>query len=159
MKRISFLTLSLMVYAMTMTAQSEPSNIDSSGDMVPVYCELIGINNNVLGIGNKISVEINFGDEQNFWGNDGRDILIDENGKEIKFNSMVDAMNFMGEKGWKYEDSFVVSTGKQNVIHWLLSKRIRRGEEARGGIMQKRDKKKNKKKRNDEYKYADPIYD
>lgn len=117
------------------------------------YCELLGINKNVLGIGNKISVQVDFGEEKFFWGNDGRDMLVDENGKEIKFNSMVDAMNFMGERGWRFQDSYVVTIGNQNVIHWLLYKEIKEGENAKGDIMQRRDKK--QKKAKEDVKYDD----
>ena len=120
-----------------------------------VYCELLGINKNVLGIGNKISVQVDFGEEGNFWGNDGRDILIDDNGNEIKFNSMVDAMNFMGERGWRYQDSYVVTIGGSNVIHWLLYKEISEGESAKGDLKQRRDKKKDKKKKSEDTKYDD----
>lgn len=110
-----------------------------------VFAQIMGINKNVLGIGNKISVEIDFGEEKNFWGNDGRNEVVDENGKEKKFNSMVDAMNFMGERGWVYTDSYVITVGQQHVIHWLLQKEIGIEEDARGNIKQKRDKIKKKK--------------
>ncbi len=38
-----------------------------------VFAQIVGINKNILGIGNKISVEVDFGLEKNFWGRDGRD--------------------------------------------------------------------------------------
>lgn len=144
-----------MLYAQ----EEEVKIIEDSQDEITVFAQIMGINKNILGIGNKISVEIDFGDEKNFWGNDGRNILIDENGKELKFNSMVDAMNFMGSQGWKYEDSYVITVAQQNVIHWLLSKKIKKGEDKRGSIQQRRDKKK-KKKADPEAskKYEDPIY-
>lgn len=153
MKR--FLVALLTFLPLVMTAQEQREE-----ETITVFCELLGINKNVLGIGDKISVQVDFGDDKNFWGNDGRDMLVDENGKDIKFNSMVDAMNFMGERGWVFEDSYVVTIAKQNVIHWLLSKKIRKGEDSRGDIQQKRDMKKKKvKKTSDEYRNADPIYD
>lgn len=150
MKR--FLLVMLFIIPLVASAQEQKED-----ETITVFCELLGINKNVLGIGDKISVQVDFGEEKNFWGNDGRDILVDENGKDIKFNSMVDAMNFMGERGWMFEDSYVVTISKQNVIHWLLSKKIKRGENAKEGTLQKRDKK--KKKRNDVYRNADPLYD
>lgn len=153
MKRLLAVLLSILPLVMTAQEQKEDETIT-------VFCELLGINKNVLGIGDKISVQVDFGDDKNFWGNDGRDMLVDENGKDIKFNSMVDAMNFMGERGWVFEDSYVVTIAKQNVIHWLLSKKIKKGEDSRGDIQQKRDMKKKKaKKPSDSYRTADPIYD
>ncbi len=35
---------------------------------------------------------------------------------------MVDAMNYMGKRGWEFEQAYVVTIGNQNVYHWLLSK-------------------------------------
>lgn len=110
-----------------------------------VFAQIMGINKNVLGIGNKISVEIDFGEENFFWGRDGRNEVVDENGKEKKFNTMVDAMNFMGARGWEYTDSYVITVGNQNAIHWLLRKEIGVDDDARGDIKQKRDKIKKKK--------------
>ena len=124
-----------------------------------VFAQIMGINKNVLGIGNKLSIEIDFGDENNFWGNDGRNELVDENGKELKFNTMVDAMNFMGERGWIYTDSYVITVGKQNVIHWLLRKEIGIDEDASGDIKQKRDKPKKKKQEQKPNEGASKDYD
>lgn len=159
MKRLFIFLAVLIPMAVSAQEESSPSNRDGD-DMVTVFAQIVGINKNVLGIGNKISVEVDFGDEKNFWGNDGRNILVDDNGKDIKFNSMVDAMNFMGARGWVFEDSYVITVAQQNVIHWLLSKKIKRGEDSRGDMQQKRDlKKKKAKKHSDEYRNADPIYD
>lgn len=154
-----FLMLLVLMMPSVMMAQEENTLPENDDEEITVFAQIMGINKNVLGIGNKLSVEIDFGDEKSFWGNDGRNILIDENGKELKFNSMVDAMNFMGSQGWEYEDSYVITVAQQHVIHWLLSKKIRKGEDKRGSIQQKRDKKK-KKKSNPEAskKYDDPIY-
>lgn len=43
--------------------------------------------------------------------------MVDETGKNIVFNSMVDAMNFMGKLGWEFEQAYVVTMGGQNVYH------------------------------------------
>lgn len=123
-----------------------------------VFAELLGWNTNVLGLGSKAKVEVDFGDENWGWrGNDGRNLLVDENGKDIKFNSMVDAMNFMGARGWVFEAAYVVTVSGQNVIHWLMSKTIGADDDAREGVMQKRDFKKKKEKKKSPA-YNDPIY-
>lgn len=82
------------------------------------YCELVGTQN-LLG---KIIVSVDFGQVSLF--SDNR--LVDENGDVLKFNSMIDAMNYMGALGWEFEQAYVVTYyyGKNtsNVYHWLLSK-------------------------------------
>ena len=42
-----------------------------------------------------------------------------------KFNSMVDAMNWMGSMGWEFVQAYVVTVGNQNVYHWLLKKNLK----------------------------------
>lgn len=153
------LTFVLAFIALCSCAQESvmPDSVADSTATKRVFAQIMGINKNVLGIGNKITVEIDFGLENFFWGRDGRNEVIDENGKEKKFNTMVDAMNFMGERGWEYEDSYVISFGNQRVIHFLLSKEIPVSGDSRDGIQQKRDKKKDKKKK--ERRQPDPNDD
>jgi hypothetical protein len=82
------------------------------------YCELVGTQN-LLG---KTIVSVDFGQVSLF--SDNR--MVDENGDVLKFNSMVDAMNYMGALGWEFEQAYVVShnygKSSSNVYHWLLSK-------------------------------------
>lgn len=151
----------IAILGLAMTGYAQETDTIQSTKTKTVFAQIMGINKNVLGIGNKLSVEIDFGEEKNFWGNDGRNEVVDENGKEKKFNSMVDAMNFMGERGWVYTDSYVITVGQQHVIHWLLQKEIGIDEDARGNIKQKRDKIKKKKERkhsNRERNDYDDIY-
>jgi hypothetical protein len=37
---------------------------------------------------------------------------------------MVDALNYMGEKGWEFVQAYVVTISNQNVYHWLLKKKF-----------------------------------
>lgn len=151
-----------MLCIMLSAYAQEPTDSVPTGNEkeITVYAELLGWHTNVLGLGKNAKVEVEFGDESWGWkGNDGRNLLVDENGKDIKFNSMVDAMNYMGARGWKFEAAYVVTVAGQNVIHWLMSKIIHEGEDSREGIRQRRDKKKEKKeKKRDSDKYSDDIY-
>lgn len=83
-----------------------------------MFCELVGMQN-LLG---KTIVSVDFGQVSLF--RDNR--MVDENGDVLKFNSMVDAMNYMGALGWDFEQAYIVTIGtgnsRQNVYHWLLSK-------------------------------------
>lgn len=82
------------------------------------YCELVGAQN-LLG---KTIVSVDFGQVSLF--SDNR--MVDENGDVLKFNSMIDAMNYMGALGWEFEQAYVVThnygKSSSNVYHWLLSK-------------------------------------
>jgi opacity protein-like surface antigen len=83
-----------------------------------VYCELVGTENIT---GTKVTVSIDFGQATKMW-SDNR--LVGEDGKPVKFNSMVDAMNFMGNQGWEFTQAYVAVLGGQCVYHWLLKKNV-----------------------------------
>lgn len=98
-----------------------------------VYCELIG---NEKLLSNKVTVSVNFGQENKLFSSQS---LVDEKGRPIVFNSMIDAMNKMSELGWEFEQAYVVTIGSgnstsDNVLHWILSKCINEGESADDGL-------------------------
>lgn len=79
-----------------------------------MYCEIVGTSKFMS---NKVTVALDFG-QFNKFGSDQR--LRDEEGKPIVFNSMVDAMNWMGADGWQFMQAYAVTMGSTNVYHWLL---------------------------------------
>lgn len=96
-----------------------------------VYCELLGTQKFMS---TKVIVSVDFGQKTSYWTGKAKQYLVDGDGRAIDFNSMVDAMNFMGGLGWKFEQAYVVTTNNQNVYHWLLSKDIANGGELEEGI-------------------------
>lgn len=86
-----------------------------------VYAELLGTGTNFLKLNKNVKVSVDLGQ---FQSTTKAYTLLDENGKDIKFNSMVAAMNYMGERGWKFVQAYVVTVSNQNVLHWLLYKDI-----------------------------------
>lgn len=96
-----------------------------------VYAELLGESNLMR---TKVTISIDFGQEISFWQQHAQRQLVDAQGREMKFNSMVDAMNYMGTLGWEFEQAYVVTVGQQNVYHWLMSKIIDEEGAATEGI-------------------------
>jgi len=88
-----------------------------------IYCELVGTST-LLG---KVVVEIDMGENKGFLNLNTSYIVDEETGKAIKFNSMVDAMNFMGENGWEFASAYVVYDNPTNVYHWLLTQKVEKG--------------------------------
>lgn len=83
------------------------------------YCNLIGDENSLKkGI---VIIRIDYGQE------DLKDNkFVDENGKEIKFRTMVSAMNFMSKLGWQLEQVYnrYDQIDGSPVIIWVLSKEV-----------------------------------
>lgn len=67
------------------------------------YCEVKGIEKS-LSSGLKIIFDFGTKASYNIWGDLSSKLkFVDENGEEIEFNSMVDAANYMVEKGWTFQ--------------------------------------------------------
>lgn len=141
MKRLLCIAL-LTLVCMTVGAQNHR-----------VYCEIVGTGRF---LSSKVNIEVDFGQYTNYFDATGR-YLVDENGKRIKFNSMVDAMNYMGNLGWVFEQAYVITHGTQNVYHFLLSKDIDFDEDINAGMKTRKDlrKKIREKQRAEE---TDDIY-
>ena len=50
-------------------------------------------------------------------------VVRDENEKKVKFESMVEALNFMTRNGYDFVQAYSLQIGEQPVIHYLLRKR------------------------------------
>ena len=87
------------------------------------YCEVKGIEKE-LSSGLKIIFDFGNQASYNMWGDLSSKLkFVDEkNGEEIKFNSMVDAANYMVEKGWSFQQAYSSAYGGHPVIHWISIK-------------------------------------
>lgn len=83
------------------------------------YCELVGTQGVFT---TKVTVSIDFGQAQSFFNRD--QTLKDANGKAIKFNSMVDALNYMGSQGWEFIQAFTIGEKGSFTYHFLMKKEV-----------------------------------
>ena len=80
----------------------------------------------------KVKVSIDFGQSTSWLTSMSDSRLVDRNGKEIKFNSMIDALNYLTQYGWRFAQAYVVPKGgggKDNVsfggtTYWILYKDV-----------------------------------
>lgn len=72
---------------------------------------------------NKITIDVNFGEERKFFAGDTR--MRDEiTGKLKKFNSLTDALNYMGSQGWSLVNAFPVnSTSGGPLVYYFYFKK------------------------------------
>lgn len=90
-----------------------------------VYCEIIATTAGIFT--NKISVEVDFGQSATYFSNDRQ--LVDEEGHTIVFNSLLDAANYMAERGWVFRQAYTIthfSKGDSGspTHHWIMAKTI-----------------------------------
>ena len=117
--------LLVAVMAVFMVCANAQSNDSIQFQSKFLYCQIVGTGNL---FGTKVKIDIDYGQEVSFWKQDRR--LRGDDGKSVKFNSMVDALNYMGTEGWEFVQAYVITVpsmgGGQNVYHWLLKREIKK---------------------------------
>lgn len=117
MKKI-FVLLALLAGALSMKAQTVNGilikDIDSD------YMQIVGT---AKFMSTKLSILLDFGQNTKLFSGGKETIVKDENGKNMEFNSMVDALNFFSKHGYEFASAYVVTVGNQNVYHYLLKKK------------------------------------
>ena len=112
MKKIFLISIAIFI-AMFSFAQSDTSNIEQ-------YCQVIATPRL---LSNKVTIDIDFGEEKNFW----RDNRVKEyDGRLKKFNTVIDALNFMGKDGWIFINAYPVHIGNTEIYHFAFKKQFSR---------------------------------
>ena len=87
---------------------------------VDTYCLIIGTK---VPLKKKVIVQVDFGQGIKFW-KPQQSVLKDANGKTIKFESMIDALNHLASQGWSFVDAYAVSNGNSHVYNWIMKKEV-----------------------------------
>lgn len=89
---------------------------------VEQYCQVIATPKL---LSNKVTIDIDFGEEKSFW-RDTR--LKTDAGKIKKFNTIIDAINYMGREGWIFINAFPVRMGETEIYHFAFKKQFPRSD-------------------------------
>ena len=121
MKRIILSTL--VLFPILAFCQTDTTKIDQ-------FCELTAQGRL---FSNKITIDIDFGEGRSFFSFKDSRIKDEVSGKVRKFKSTVDALNYLGAKGWRLLNAFPVSEssglgGTQNVYHFFFVKTFDKSE-------------------------------
>jgi hypothetical protein len=86
---------------------------------VEQYCQLVAQGRL---FSNKVTIDVDFGEQRKFFSGDTR--MRDEvTGKIKKFNSVTDALNYMGAEGWTLVNAFPINTNSgPQVYHFYFKK-------------------------------------
>ena len=110
------------------------------------YCEVKGIQKE-LSAGLKIVFDFGNNPVYSAWGGlKNKQKLVDKDGNEIPFNSMVDAGNYLSSKGWNFVQAYTSVYGSNAIVHWIFYKDADSPEEAVKGIVIKDEYNKAQKK-------------
>jgi len=83
------------------------------------YIQIVGTGR---ALSDKVNVKIDFGQDTKFFGSSKSLKILDKEGKKIKFNSMIDALNFMSKNGYEFVQAYAVNEEYQE-IHYLMRKK------------------------------------
>lgn len=114
MKKTIIIVLSLFTSAISM-AQSDTTKIEQ-------YCQIIAT---PRFLSNKVTIDLDFGDEKKFW-QDTR--MKTDEGKLKKFNTVIDALNYMGQSGWEFINAYPVRNGTSDIYHFAFKKKFSKSE-------------------------------
>ena len=111
MKKI--LILVFLVSGFASYAQTDTTKIEQ-------YCQVIAT---ARLFSNKVTIDIDFGEEKSFW-KDNR--LTSYDGRLKKFNTVIDALNFMGKEGWIFINAYPVYNGNTDIYHFGFKKEFKK---------------------------------
>ena len=117
MKKVQLIMVFLFVLRASFTFAQTVNGVPLE-DIEVKYVRIVGTSKFLK---NEVTIEIDFGQKNKFFtSKDTR--LLDNNGKDIVFHSMIDALNFMDENGYMFVEAYAITIGSQNVYHYLLKK-------------------------------------
>ena len=119
MKKIFALMIILFSYAKSFS-QEDTSKVEQ-------YCEVVATPRL---LSTRVTIDIDYGEERSIW----RDTRLKEEGGRLKkFNSVIDALNYMARDGWRLVNAFPVnasgnSSSMTYVYHYVFKKSFLRSE-------------------------------
>lgn len=113
-----FLVISIMLLSFSVSTKAQA--IDTA--TVEQYAS---VNVYPSAFSNKVKIEQDFGDFMSLY-KDHR--LRDEFGKVRKFNTAIDALNYMGSTGWTLVSGMPITTAAPNYVSYLFKRRFKKSD-------------------------------
>ena len=111
--------LALVIALLGFTANSQSINGVDLKDIDQTYVQIVGTTGMMS---SKVKIEIDFGQRNKYFSSSKDTRLVGKDGKNLKFNSMIDALNFMNENGYEFLSANAFAKGNQMVYHFMLQK-------------------------------------
>ena len=111
------LMLTLWLPVMAQQEQSKPT-VDT---IKYVYCQIVGT---ARLMSNKVTIEIDFGQFRSIW--EDHRLKDPVTGERIIFNGMIDALNYMADRGWEFVQAYAFSVGNSAPVYHYLMKKSKR---------------------------------
>jgi hypothetical protein len=106
----------LLIMALLMCSLHSFAQKDSV--KVEQFCQIIAVPRL---LSNKVTINIDFGEEKKFWSDTRLKTWTD---KVRTFNTIIDAMNYMGKAGWSFINAYPVRTNDTEIFHFAFKKLV-----------------------------------
>ena len=110
------ITLFLMVLCAAIMTNAQSINNVPISDIKTPYIELVAVSK----MSGRVSIGVDYGQHTKAT---KTNIIKDADNKAVKFESVVDALNFFDALGYEYIDAFVVSGSMGNYYHYLMKRK------------------------------------
>ncbi|MCW3161253.1 hypothetical protein [Chryseobacterium oryctis] len=114
-KLLTFSLIAFASFAFSQTVNDVPIK-----DIDVEYVQIIGTGRS---LSTKVNVEIDFGQETKSISFKNGTSIKDEKGRNMKFNSMMDALNFMSANGYSFQFAYTMNDEKDKAIYYILKKK------------------------------------
>lgn len=116
MRRLFFL-LAIVAFSIPLCCRAQTASTDTV-KAKEAYCMIIATGKL---FSNKVSIQVDFGQETSWWKGRHGDIIKDEAGNVVNFNSVIDALNYMASKGWTFVNAYALSEGTSGrVLNYIM---------------------------------------
>tara|TARA_Y100001968_G_scaffold46040_1_gene36153 strand:+ start:992 stop:1402 length:411 start_codon:yes stop_codon:yes gene_type:complete len=99
----------------------EVQRIVYEDEKIEVFCDLIA---KTKFLGTEQKIMINYGNRDSLWIDKKIYTLMAKDLK--KYNSIIDALNYMGSEGWKTINTYSSSQNSYTIQHYILKKEIKK---------------------------------
>ena len=113
------LLLTLIITISALAAKSQTVNGISLDKIDATYIDIVEYRKFVS---NKVNILLDYGQRSHILYNEEQ-FVKDENGKDMEFNSIIDALNFLSTYGFEYIDSYVTVSKESSTCHFLLKRK------------------------------------
>ena len=117
---MKYLICVVFISLLSFSSKAQTVNDIPIKDIDVEYIQIVGTSRM---LSNKLTIEIDFGQENKFFSSDKDTKVKDSSGKNMIFNSMIDALNFMTKNGYEFVQAYAINNNNQNVYHYLLRKK------------------------------------
>ena len=91
----------------------------ASAETVEEYCMVLASKN----LAGKITLSVDYGEQGGFMKSSSTRVRTDD-GKVAKFKSVIDALNYMAQDGWKFTDAYPLGAGGNYVLHYVMRREV-----------------------------------